>query len=92
MRVYPKCRICGKPTKYYHSNAHTECLKGNNHPLFEKRNKPIYQCAKDGTILTQWKSMSEVERITNGRIKAHALFKVLHGERKTHKGFIWKFV
>lgn len=53
------------------------------------RSKPFYQCTKDGEILTRWQSMGELERLTP--FKRKAVTKVLHGEFKTHKKFIWKY-
>lgn len=54
------------------------------------RCKPFYQCDKKGNILTRWQSMGELERLTS--FKRKAVTKVLHGEFKTHKKFIWKYV
>lgn len=89
MRNYPKCWVCGKSVGWYDRKAHLKCLKGKNHHC-SKRAKPFYQCDKNGVVLVRWRSVGEMERVAG--YKQKAVKKALHGELKTHRGYVWKYV
>jgi len=90
MRNYPKCRICGKPTKYYQSTAHLKCIKGKKHHCV-KRSKPFYQIdKKTGDIVAYWNSLGEIQRLLGYR--PYYVQRALHGKFKTFKKFIWRYV
>ena len=55
----------------------------------EKICKPILQLSKEGVIIKEWLSAAEAER-EGGYDNAH-ISKCCLGQRKTHKGFIWRF-
>lgn len=54
----------------------------------KKRSKPILQYTLDGQFVREWKSIRECGR--NGFNQGHVA-ECCRGERKTHKGFIWKY-
>jgi hypothetical protein len=89
-RNYPLCRICGKSVGWYDRKAHLKCIKGKNHHLANKNNKPFVQLGLNREIITVWQSISEIERIVMKR-RSHVL-DVLKGKRKTAYGFIWNYV
>jgi hypothetical protein len=88
MRNYPKCRICGKPTKYYQSTAHLKCIKGKGHHC-HRRQKPFIQISKKGEIISYWNSLGEIQRLLG--IRPYHIQRVLHGKFKTFKGSYWRY-
>lgn len=52
------------------------------------RSKPVLQFTLDGTFVREWPSTNECDR--NGFSQGHVAA-CCRGERKKHKGFIWKF-
>ena len=54
----------------------------------EKCSKKVYQYTLDGKFVKEWKSTAECGR--NG-FKQSSVAACCRGERKTHKGFIWKY-
>lgn len=57
--------------------------------VFAEKAKPIYQCDKLGNVITRWKSQGELERLTT--FKRKHVGRVLNGQFKTHKGFVWRY-
>jgi len=89
MRNYPLCTICHKPVGWYDRKAHLKCLKGKHHHC-HRRQKPFIQVDKKGDIIAHWNSLGELERLTG--IRPYYVQRVLHGEFKTFKKYIWKYV
>lgn len=54
----------------------------------EKTSKPIFQFTLDGVLVKEWPSINEVGRYGFSRRHITACCR---GERKTHKGYIWKY-
>ena len=59
-----------------------------NKRMIKKRCKPVVQYTLDGKFVKEWKSTAECDR--NG-FNQGAVAACCRGERKTHKGFIWKY-
>lgn len=53
-----------------------------------KRSKTVLQLTKTGELVREWPSIGEVDR--NGYNKG-AVAACCRGERKSHKGFIWRY-
>lgn len=51
--------------------------------------RKIYKCLRDGSIVSMYNSISEAAAFENLNIKG--IRKCLSKERKTYKGFIWKY-
>jgi len=56
---------------------------------FAHKAKPIIQRDKKGNIITEWKSLMELERIV-GQRRSHVA-DVCKGRRKSAYGFLWKY-
>ena len=54
----------------------------------KKRSKPVLQYDLNGNFIKEWKSTMECGR--NGFCSQHVA-SCCRGERKTHKGYIWKY-
>ena len=54
----------------------------------ERCSKPVLQFDLNGNLIKEWKSINECGR--NG-FKKSDICKCCRGERKTHRGFIWKY-
>ena len=54
----------------------------------ERTSKPILQYTLDGEFVKEWKSTAECGR--NGYNQGHVAA-CCRGERKTHKGSVWKY-
>ena len=60
---------------------------GNN----KTSNRRVGKFTKDGELLAQYNSIQEAANIENNGIRV-SIDNVVHGKRKSLKGFIWKFL
>lgn len=58
--------------------------------LFKYKRKPFLQLKKNGDVVAFWNSLGEIRRLLG--YKPYYVQRVLHGEFKTFKGYIWKYV
>lgn len=81
-----------------HSKLHSNDLKGENNPFSGKhhtkefkdnRSKKVIQYTLNGELLKIWDSINECGR--NGFSQGN-IFACCRGKRKTHKGYIWKYL
>lgn len=73
-----------------HSFKNSEYVQkhlGYNNP---KLSKPIGQYTLDGRLIKIWPSLSEAARQLG--LRTGSLTRACRGERKTYKGFIWKYI
>jgi group I intron endonuclease len=59
--------------------------------FFEKKNKPISQYHKDGTLIQNFKSITEAAQYLGFSKDPGGISCVLNGRQKTAYGFIWKY-
>lgn len=73
------------------ATARENCNYGTrNERSAKNRRKPIGQYTLDGKLVKIWVSTMEVERQTE--FSQGNISEVANGKRKTHKGFVWKYV
>ena len=56
--------------------------------VVEKRSKPVIQLTLEGELIREWKSTNECGK--NGYSQGH-ISACCIGERKSHKGYLWRF-
>mgnify|MGYP003432669906 CR=1 FL=1 len=54
------------------------------------KSRPIAQYTLNGKLLKVWPSLTEAQR--QGGFSRGNICSVANGERKTHKGFVWKYI
>ena len=69
--------------------------ENNNHGTHNERmaktqSKPVGQYTRDGELVKVWASVSEAGR--RAGFDRGTISSVANGKRKTHKGFIWRYV
>lgn len=69
--------------------THSYNNKLNSEKIKQKLSKAIVQLSKDGTIIKEWHSASEVENTIG--YKRSTIYKVANGNRKTAYGYIWRY-
>ena len=69
--------------------------ENNNHGTHNERmaktqSKPVAQYTRDGELVKVWASVSEAGR--RAGFDRGTISSVANGKRKTHKGFVWRYV
>lgn len=72
----------------YNINYGTRTLRANKTNTNGKLSKPVLQFTLDGEFVREWESTMECGR--NGFNQGHVA-ECCRGERKSHKGYIWKY-
>lgn len=62
----------------------------HNERMAKTRSKPVRQYTRDGELVKVWPSPCEAER--QGGFDSSTISNVANGKRKTHKGFIWRYI
>lgn len=88
-------RIVSEETRKKIGNAHRGkpcCRKLTDrwrNSVIEARSIPIKQFSKDGIFIKQWSSITEAAKYYN--LSKSCISRACKGERKSCKGFIWKY-
>jgi len=86
-----KNKISESLKKYYESDIATNKLNIKKHQeiMTQKIGKPIIQYDMTGTIIKEYPSIAEADRITG--VKHSNIKRVLYGKTKQAGGYIWKY-
>ena len=70
------------------TQLYNNCYGNRIEKVIEKQSKPVLQYDLNGNLIKEWKSLHEAEKFGYDRCSIKRCNK---GERKTHKGSIWKY-
>ena len=62
----------------------------HNERMAKSLSKPVGQYTRDGELIKVWQSATEAKR--GGGFNLSNISEVANGKRKSHKGFIWRYV
>lgn len=71
-------------------NHGTHNQRANEAKTNGKLSKPVLQFTKNGEFVREWPSVMEVQRVLG--FHCSTISKCCRGERKSYKGFIWKYL